>query len=208
MPMLEMNMKDCFFDRQAVKDAVGKANIDALGKAGATTRKIAMNSMRTVAPGAKPSAPGQPPHALRSHPWIKKNLWYAWDDQTQSVVVGPVGFPRSTMAQRNLEFGVSGLGVPNRRRRIRQVGHGGEIQIGGRVYPSTRPVIDQHGQSVAVTYIRLRTQAQADRANRLNEQLFGPPTLTLNIEARPFMGPAMQKAVPSISRLWKDSIRS
>ena len=91
---------------------------------------------------------------------------------------------------------------------MRQVGHGGEIQIGGRMYGSTRPVVDRNGQSVTVTYIRLRTQAQADRANRLNEQLFGPPTLTLNIEARPYMGPAMQKAAPSISRLWKDSIRS
>ena len=45
-----------------------------------------------------------------------------------------------------------------------------------------------------------------DRANRLNEELYGPEFIGGNqIEARPYMGPALQKEMPNLPALWAES---
>ena len=77
----------------------------------------------------------------------------------------------------------------NQRRRQRRVGGAGEIRIGGFRGKATKKT--KGGQWV--TYTKLVTQAQADRANRLNEELYGPETIGgRRIEPRPYMGPALK----------------
>ncbi|HOI57052.1 MAG TPA: hypothetical protein PLP01_17505, partial [Phycisphaerae bacterium] len=137
------------------------------------------------------SLPGHPPRAIRPHPWVRKNLFYAFEPVSMGVVIGPVGFPRGSGAPETLEFGGRAK-VRNKRRRKRRVVGGGEIKIsGGRVI-----------------YTKLRTAAQAARANRLNEELYGPMYKVVFIEARPYMAPALAKVRPELPRLWASSVRA
>ena len=60
-----------------------------------------------------------------------------------------------------------------------------------------------------MTYAVLTTQAQAERANRLNEELYGPEMIGgRRIEPRPYMGPALRAEMPSLPILWANSIRA
>ncbi|HUU09041.1 MAG TPA: hypothetical protein VM431_00705 [Phycisphaerae bacterium] len=209
-----------FFDRPLVKRALDLTTRQALGKAGATIRTIARRSMRyttstreqarLVEAGRRkrikptdPAPPGSPPRAVRPHPWIRKFLFYGYEPATTSVVVGPTRLPGS---QTNIpalhEFGGTAT-MRNRRRRIRRVGDGGEIRVGGRPGRTTRKVVDVHGRPVMVTFARLSTAAQAAHADRLNAELFGPAIRHLFYPARSYMGPALSAALPSTPALWK-----
>lgn len=83
-----------FFDRDAVKKAIGKESAAILGKFGSYVMKTARQSMRRR---KKPSAPGTPPSAHSKdaqHPYgplLKTLLRYEFDPTTKSVVVGPKG---------------------------------------------------------------------------------------------------------------------
>jgi hypothetical protein len=57
-----------------------------------------------------------------------------------------------------------------------------------------------------VTYGKLRTPAQAARANRLNIAIFGPDVIEARNEPRPFMGPALRKELPGLPRIWANSV--
>ena len=93
--------------------------------------------------------------------------------------------------------------IRNKRRALRKVGHGGEIAIGA---AARWRGANTNADGIPVVYIKLRTQAQADRANRLNEQLYGPLYRIAYIDPRPFMGPALAQVQPSLSSLWANSI--
>ena len=58
-----------------------------------------------------------------------------------------------------------------------------------------------------MTYAKLETGAQADRANLLNEQIYGPDRVRMVwVEPRPYMEPAKQKELGMLDRLWKNSL--
>ena len=61
-------------------------------------------------------------------------------------------------------------------RRERHVGDGGEIRIGGLPAATTRTLNRTRQGRQLVTYAKLLTQAQANRANQIQDQLFGPGT--------------------------------
>ncbi|MCG3178310.1 MAG: hypothetical protein BIFFINMI_00636 [Phycisphaerae bacterium] len=212
---ITFRIKSLFFDRNVVKRSVDKATLVNLRKAGGLIMRIARNSMRYVTepkPGStrvRPvSSPGEPPRAIRPHPWLRKNLFFAFNPGNRGVVVGPVGFgTRGNHVPSTLEFGGRTY-WRNKRRRIRRIGSGGEVRIGGAVSRTTKPVADQHGSQVMVTYARLITDAMVERANRLNEELYGPAAKVVFIEPRPFMGPALAKAAPDIPKMWARSVRA
>jgi hypothetical protein len=64
-------------------------------------RKAARNSMK-VGKRGKPSAPGQPPHAITR--LLKDFLFFSWDPGTKSMVIGPAGI-RNSSTPRILEEG-------------------------------------------------------------------------------------------------------
>ena len=206
---LSFDVKKWFFDSDRVKKHVDGKTRRALQEAGRRIRRVSQTSMRYVtsrkeqerkiaaglqkraARDPNVSRPGEPPRAIKPHPWIRKNLFYAYEPAAQSVVIGPVGFPRGSGAPETLEFGGRAR-VRNKQRRKRRIGSGGEIDIrGGRVI-----------------YTRLKTAGQVDRANLLNEQLYGPLFKVVHIGARPFMGPALRKVQPELPRLWAASVRA
>ncbi|MEW6249203.1 MAG: hypothetical protein AB1716_01025 [Planctomycetota bacterium] len=107
--MLTMRIKDLFFDKATVLRAVDKAKRAVLSKAGAFIRTTARRSIRAKK-GSAP--PGQPPHSHEGS--LRRLILFGYDPGNDSVVIGPVGFKRST-APNVLEFG--GKTEVKRRRR-------------------------------------------------------------------------------------------
>ncbi len=107
--MLDLRIKQMFFDRPKVRRAVDAARRRVLSKAGAFIRQTARTSIRKRRGTSKP---GQPPH---SHVGLlRRFILFGYDRQSESVVIGPVGIRGST-APRVLEQG--GTTTVTRRRR-------------------------------------------------------------------------------------------
>ena len=92
---LRYDVKTMFFDRRAVIDAIGRANVKVLSRAGAFIQRRAKSSIRKR---KRASRPGEPPS---SHVGTLRNLiYFGFDTGTRSVVVGPtpVGHDRHRAA--------------------------------------------------------------------------------------------------------------
>ncbi len=97
--MVDIRIKQLFFDRQRVQRAVDSARRRVLSQAGAFIRQAAKTSIRKR---KRPAPPGHPPH---SHVGLlRRFILFGYDRQTDSVVVGPVGFAKSNVPH-VLEFG-------------------------------------------------------------------------------------------------------
>ncbi|GIK17588.1 MAG: hypothetical protein BroJett003_25520 [Planctomycetota bacterium] len=107
--MITMQIRTLFFDKPTVLRAVDKAKRAVLSKAGAFIRTTAKYSIRTKT-GSAPA--GRPPHSHEGS--LRRLIYFGYDPASDSVVVGPVGFKRST-APNVLEFG--GKTEVSRRRR-------------------------------------------------------------------------------------------
>jgi len=220
---LSMKCTKWFFDKGKVRALMSIKTRRALEIAGALIRRTARQSMqyvtsvaeqeRRIAEGTRKqkvrlrsvSAPGEPPRAVRPHPWIREFLYYAYDPARRSVVVGPVRLPRTRINVPQLhEFG--GQAVVRSRRRIRKLGHGGEVRIGGRAGRTTHLTETRLGGLMPVTYMKLRTGAQVARANNLNALLYGSAANRIvTYPPRPFMAPAVAKLQPTLARLWLEA---
>ena len=112
--MLEMKVKTLFFDRAKIARAVDLAKRESLAKAGGFVRTTAKRSIRNR---KGTSLPGKPPH---SHVGLlRRFIYFAYDPDSESVVVGPVKITRPTNAPHALEFG--GTTVVKRKHRKRKV---------------------------------------------------------------------------------------
>lgn len=100
--------KSLFLDRTEVAARMRSASRRALSRAGFLVRREARKSMRRR---KEPAPPGAPPRVVRGH--LKRHLYYVYDPQSQSVVVGPARLGRSRTPE-VLERG----GVARRRVRI------------------------------------------------------------------------------------------
>lgn len=122
--MIDLRIKQMFFDRPKVKRAVDAARRKVLSKAGAFIRQTARTSIRNRKGTSKP---GDPPH---SHVGLlRRFILFGYDRQSDSVVVGPVGF-RQSIAPRVLERG--GTTTVTRRRRGRRTER--RVRIAARPY--------------------------------------------------------------------------
>jgi phage gpG-like protein len=117
--MLTFKIKDMFFDRQVVIRAVDKAKRRTLSRAGAFIRQSARTSIR---PRKGTSRAGNPPYSHEGS--LRRFILFGYDPQTESVVVGPVGF-RNSVAPHVLEFG----GVTNAPRSWKRKGNSARIRI-------------------------------------------------------------------------------
>lgn len=200
-----VSMKEFFFDRDAVRSKLTKKRHSALLNAGSFTRKVARNSLRRR---KAPSQPGQPPHVhTRSSEVTLKNVQFSFDLNTEETIVGPVGLVDHITGDGAipgiLERGAM-ISHENARRRKRKIGFSGEVAIDEKRKgtASTKEVVDYRGKKRRVTYTRLKTDAQVARADAINEELYGPETITGEIKARPFMGPAIEKAAPKFPEMY------
>jgi hypothetical protein len=85
---VQFKAKKFFFDRKLVQDLLGKKSAKALGKAGSFVQRRSRSSLRRR---KKTSSPGQPP-SVHSNDSVAtlKNIWFALDPGSLSVVVGPL----------------------------------------------------------------------------------------------------------------------
>lgn len=97
--MIDVRIKQMFFDRPRVVAAVDRAKRKTLSRGGAFIRQSARSSIRKRK-GSAP--PGKPPHSHEGS--LRRLILFGYDRSTDSVVVGPVGFRKST-APNVLEFG-------------------------------------------------------------------------------------------------------
>lgn len=172
---LKMTVKNLFFDRALVAREVGKANAKALSKAGAFVQRRARSSMRRR---KKSSAPGTPPsaHAESGDTRSLKKILFAYDNNNQSVVVGPLrlnGEQGSVPALH--EFGGT---------RPRDV-----VRIGNRWQ------VMQHGH----TRIKGKWTFVGDGKRQVKK-------IQARYPARPFMGPALAAEAPKFPSLWAGSV--
>jgi hypothetical protein len=143
-----MRAKDFFFDRQAVRDRLSKANRKALSKAGAYIRRRARSSLRRR---KNTSPPGQPPsvHTADAVATLK-NILFAYEPERESLVVGPVKLNQKTLLGPELgyatvpqvqEFGARvktrEVRVGNRwRSGVRRVRPGQPVRVRAATYPA------------------------------------------------------------------------
>jgi len=199
--LFHAQVKNVFFDRQVVIDRIGKARAAVLSKAGAFIRRTAKGKIRYAKSASKP---GSPPHAHASKKGgkdspLRELIFFAYDPQSNSVVVGPTPFHGPAIVPRVLELGGTVSGRKNPLRRNHKIGDGGEIRLDGRPGRTTK----KNPFGKMVTYVRLQTQAQVDRANRLQEELYGPLEIgPTSIAARPYMGPSLEENLPKLPELW------
>lgn len=123
--MFDMKIKTLFFDRQRVLKAVDSARRKVLSKFGAFVRQRARSSIRPGGKGNIVSKPGQPP---RSHVGLlKRFLFFAFDETSKSVVIGPAKINTGTEAPSVLEHGGTTL--------VRGTRHGQTISRQVRIAP-------------------------------------------------------------------------
>ncbi len=91
-----------FFDREGVIDKVKDGTKSALSKAGSFVRQRAKSSIRKR---KKSAQPGNPPSSHTG--LLKKFIFFGYDAETESVVVGPQLFKSGTPTPvtQLLEFG-------------------------------------------------------------------------------------------------------
>jgi len=97
-----LDMKDLFFDRQAVKDYIGKTTARVFRWAGGYIRVTAKNSIKTEKNPFRRSHKGNPPYSRTGK--LKQRILYYYDRADQDVIVGPMLF-RSGDIPGVLEYG-------------------------------------------------------------------------------------------------------
>jgi len=101
---VQFKMKRFFFNSKEVERILGKRSAKALGRAGAFVQRRARSSLRRR---KKSSAPGSPPSVHSSDAVATlKNIWFALDPRSLSVVVGPLQY-----AGKSLESNSQGTGA-------------------------------------------------------------------------------------------------
>lgn len=105
-----------FFDRKAVMDAVDPATRRALSRFGAFVRQRARTSIR---PRREVSRPGSPPSSHVGT--LRRLIFFAFDRESQSVVIGPTLFRPDSRVPGLLEYGgeATGTGPGGQTRRLR-----------------------------------------------------------------------------------------
>jgi hypothetical protein len=159
-------------------------------------------------PGGMPFFRVKPGRSKANNLFVgSKFLIYKYDDATDSVVIGPRKLGGGVSMPQTLEFGGTRTSPIEAWSRVRhrKVGQGGEIRIAGEVRRSgttTKVATATRLGNVRVAYIKLKTQAQADRANFRNRSLYlgaGMPEPPPNgdvktvVKARPYIRPTVGK---------------
>ncbi len=82
--MIGFEIKQCFFDRQAVTRKVAPATRKVFSKFGAFVRRTAKGSIRKR---RRPAPPGSPPSSHTG--LLKQFIFFGYEPERRSVVIGP-----------------------------------------------------------------------------------------------------------------------
>ena len=188
---------EMFFDRAAVVEAVGRA-AKALSKAGAFIQRRAKSSIRKR---KRASLAASRPAAT----------WARCEIASISASIRPAG--RSSSARRPSARSAlcrrrsNSAGRP-RGTRI-PAGASGRWATAAKSGWTARHVHDEEKPRREAGHLRhAANRAQVDRANRLNEELYGPEFIGGGrIEPRPYMGPALREETQNLPAMWAGSVK-
>lgn len=195
--------KSGFFNRDKVMKAMDEATYFALMSSGAWVRKVAQRSMRYR---KSKSRPGEPPSARQgpARSLLRSMLYFAYDFQSQEVVVGPVKLGPESSVPSLHEYGGVQQAV---RRKPKIAGDTGPIRIvDDRVFefgPSTE-FAKKDPKQRQIVYIRLKTAKQAAESTEIEETLYA--SLDRRFPKRPFMRPALVQSADKIVSFWENSL--
>lgn len=175
----ELKVKELFFDRKAVVDAVGRVGASALSRFGSFVRRRAKTSMRPGGKSGKVAGAGEPPRTHQGN--LKKLLFFSWDPVARSVVVGPVAFLKGVVPSL-MEHG----GVSTQTRRERRSSRTGR-----------KPTLAQ-----IEAFRRKVASGQVDRDHR------PLVTRSARYLPHPFMGPAMAREMPNMPAAWAAALQA
>ena len=178
-------IKEWFFDREAVQKAIERGNLRALSEAGAFIRTRARSSLRRR---KKPSPAGSPPsvHSRDSLATLK-NILFGLEPQRQAVIIGPVALRGSSGNAATAP--VSGT-VPN------------VMEFGGPIAVSEQQItFHDHGKEV-VQWVQANPRRRRSGKRDLPRRRRRVP-----VDARPFMGPALEAEAQHIPDAWAGSVR-
>jgi hypothetical protein len=190
----------------ALKKSADDGTFESIGKAAGAIRKTASRSIRR---SKKPSRPGSPPNTQTG--LLRRAIRFDIGAEKNDVAIGPVNQYARTIWDL-LEFG--GKGKPRKLLKPREfkVGDYGPIKL----VKAKAQARDRRGRFVRATkrrydYTLLKNPAMVAKANRLyaaeNEARAAQNARPKNYEARPFMGPALEKMTPRLPAFWRNSVR-
>jgi hypothetical protein len=178
------------------------ATFKSIGQAAGTVRKIASRSIRR---SKNPSKPGNAPNTQTG--LLRRAIRYEISKDKDGAVIGPVNDYAKTIWDA-LEYG--GRTRPRRKLKVHKhrVGDYGPVEILAR---RNNGKDAKEWQTRDFIRVRLRTAKQAARADRLIEaenrvraRLAAKP---IEIKARPFMGPALEKIKARLPAFWRNAIK-
>jgi hypothetical protein len=186
-------------DLQKKADA---ATFKSIGQAAGTVRKIASRSIRR---SKNPSQPGNAPNTQTG--LLRRAIRYEISKGRDGAVIGPVNDYARTIWDA-LEYG--GRTRPRRKLKVykHRVGDYGPVEILSRRKNGKDA---KEWQTRDFVRVKLRTAKQAARADRLiaaeNEVRAKLAARPIEIQARPFMGPALEKVKPRLPDFWRNSVK-
>lgn len=98
--MIDMRIRNMFFDRPKVQRDVDRGRRKALSRAGAIVRQTAKHSIRKR---VGPAPAGHPPHSHEGS--LRRHIYFAYDSYNESVVIGPAKLLKVGDAPHTMEFG-------------------------------------------------------------------------------------------------------
>lgn len=178
MTTVGAEIKRTFFDRRAVRQAVGKATANFYGKAGAFIRTTARSSMRRR---KTPSMPGSPPSVhSRSKVATLRNIQFGYDFATDSLVIGPL-----KLNQYGIRNGIKTTGtVPALH------------EYGGIAGILEKKMFNFDTGEIEWERTSFRGAEKAKRRGQKTR------VRQATYPARPFMGPALEKEAPNFPNLF------
>jgi phage gpG-like protein len=175
------------FDARKIQLKVAAASFRSLGHAGGAIRLTARRSIRRR---KTTSQPGNPPHTQTGR--LKRSIRYEVIDG-DTVVVGPVNELAGKI------WNLHEFGGKTQRRKLRQhrfaAGEFGPVAV------------EQAGSKNRFRRGRIRTVAQAERANRLVEAENARRATAVRYPKRPFMGPALDVNRSRLPKFWANSVK-
>jgi len=173
-------IRKSFVDTEKVRAAMQRGKKRGLSKFGAHLRTRSRSSIKRR---KKSSSPGQPPSAHAKGNSGLKLIFFAWDDKTESVVVGPISFQSKLVGE-----GV----VPKL------------LETGGDV---TRTVPEKRADG------RIASDAQkAAFARKIKDGSIVVPdrlrkSMTFHYPGNPYMAPALEAEAPNFPKLFANTVQ-
>lgn len=188
----------------ALKKRVATGSFKSLGHAGGFIRTTASRSIRK---NKRPSRPGSAPHTQTGN--LRRAFRFEIAKGKGELVVGPINTIGGKLWDL-LEFG--GKGRPRRllKAQKHRVGDFGPIAVARK--PQRKRGADPNNEALKRDYVRIKllSVAQARRADGLiaseNAARRKQNDAGTKYAARPFMGPALDKAKSRLPKFWRNSV--